>query len=74
MAGAAELPPVLLGDDGSVLPADLAMLREHEAAAAAARDYRRAGFLADTVEALRPKPRLTLEECSAAGVEEQHAF
>ena len=79
--GAAATPPPLpharllrQNDDGSVLPEDLAMLRREEEEAVAARDYRRAALLAATEEALRPKPRLTAEECSPTGVEAQHAF
>lgn len=74
---AAEMvaPPLLRqGDDGSILVEDLELLSQRERDAAAARDYRAAGVLHDTLEALRPQPRLTVEDCSPTDVDEQHAF
>jgi hypothetical protein len=87
---AVEAPPAFVADpsvvdsgwpldlrqnnDGSIVGADLAKLRERELAAAAACEYRLAAQLHATWEALRPKPPLRLEDCSPAGVQQQHAF
>ena len=66
-AGAAEPAPTKLfrqHDDGTIVHEDLLDLLEQEQAAAQAKDYRAAQLLRDTWEVLRPKPRLTLEECA----------
>ena len=76
-AGAAEPAPTKLfrqHDDGTIVHEDLLDLLEQEQAAAQAKDYRAAQLLRDTWEVLRPKPRLTLEECAPTDVEEQVAF
>eukprot|EP01050_Picozoa_sp_SAG11_P013797 SAG11_NODE_1639_length_4533_cov_5.684484_3_plen_412_part_00 len=73
-SAAVALPLVRLGDDGSVLPEDLDMLQRLEAEAATSKEYRRAGALRSTFEALRPKSRMTLESCAPTDVDEQHAF
>ena len=62
-------------DDGTLLPAEVAMLESLEAEAAARRDYRRAGQLRDTLEALTPaRPPLSLAACSPHSPEEQRDF
>jgi hypothetical protein len=68
-------PPLLRqNEDGSILAEDLDLLSQQEHDAATARNYRAAGILHDTLEALRPQPRLTIEDCSPTDVDEQHAF
>ena len=61
-------------DDGTLLPAEVAMLESLEADAAARRDYRRAGQLRDTLEALTPRTPLSLAACSPHSPEEQRDF
>ena len=53
---------------------DLQTLQQQEQAAAASRDYRAAGILRDTLEALLPESRLSIEQCSPTDPDEQHAF
>ena len=76
-AGAAEPAPTKLfrqHDDGTIVQEDLEALLQQEQAAVQAKDYRAAQLLRGTWEVLRPKPRLTLEECAPTDVEEQVAF
>ena len=49
-------------DDGSIVVADLAALKERELAAAAACQYRLAAQLHSTRESLRPKPAMQSEK------------
>ena len=74
VATSTDLPRVRLRDDGTAHPADLAMLQDAEQEAVRLRAYRRAGFLHSAFEALRPKPRMTVEDCCPDSVDEQRAF
>lgn len=73
-AAAPPIEPLRQHDDGSVVGEDLELLGRHERTAAEARDYRTAGILRDTLEALRPQQQLSIEDCSPTDVGEQHAF
>ena len=68
------IEPLRQHEDGRVYDEDLQLLGQQEQAAAAARDYRTAGFFRDTLEAVQSGQRLTIADCSPTDPDEQHAF
>ena len=66
--------PLAQNADGSITADALVELHERELAAAASGEYRLAAQLRDLREVLGPRPPLTLEQASPAGVDEQYEF